>query len=153
MTRTIMSVIGLVLAASIATLVQAAGDEDVFELQPEIHHVFREAEKMPPAAFSKLFALITLAPWLILVGGWLQIGYTPAKVISELTSGSTARTAYIASFLASLVGLEYLFYLYWTQLDLFQTLTYLGGLSIVTFFTGQRALSSIQTKRLVNEKK
>lgn len=69
MTRTIMSVIGLVLAASIATLVQAAGDEDVFELQPEIHHVFREAEKMPPAAFSKLFALITLAPWLILVGG------------------------------------------------------------------------------------
>ncbi|MBM6387034.1 MAG: hypothetical protein JSY10_24065 [Paenibacillus sp.] len=81
------------------------------------------------------------------------MGYTPAKVISELTSGSTARTAYIASFLASLVGLEYLFYLYWTQLDLFQTLTYLGGLSIVTFFTGQRALSSIQTKRLVNEKK
>lgn len=84
---------------------------------------------------------------------WLQIGYTPAKVISELTSGSTARTAYIASFLASLVGLEYLFYLYWTQLDLFQTLTYLGGLSIVTFFTGQRALGSIQAKRLVNEKK
>lgn len=69
MTRTIMSVVGLVLAASVASLVQAAGDEDVFELQPEIHHVFREAEKMPPAAFSKLFALLTLSPWLILLGG------------------------------------------------------------------------------------
>lgn len=69
MARTIMSVVSLVLAASIATLVQAAGEEDVFELQPEIHHVFKEAEKMPPAAFSKLFALLTLSPWLILLGG------------------------------------------------------------------------------------
>lgn len=69
MTRTILSVIGLVLATSVASLVQAAGEEDIFELQPEIHHTFREAEKMPPATFSKLFALITLSPWLILLGG------------------------------------------------------------------------------------
>ena len=69
MSRTMKSVIGLVLAATFAVLVSAAGDEDIFELQPEIHHVFREAEKMPPASFSKLFSLVTLAPWLILIGG------------------------------------------------------------------------------------
>ncbi|CAO3635099.1 unnamed protein product [Mucor hiemalis] len=102
---------------------------------------------------SQLFTLITLAPWLILVGGWLQLGYTPNKVISELFSGSTLQTVYITSFLGSLVSLEYLFYLYWTKLNLFQTLTYLSGLTIITFLTGQRALSSIQAKRIANAKK
>lgn len=141
------------LIASFASVAYAAGDEDVFGVQPEIHHVFREAEKMPPVAFSQLFTLITLAPWLILIAGWLQLGYTPNKVISELFSGSTLHTVYITSFLGSLVSLEYLFYLYWTKLNLFQTLTYLSGLTIITFLTGQRALSSIQAKRIANTKK
>ncbi|KAI8646376.1 Dolichyl-diphosphooligosaccharide--protein glycosyltransferase subunit Swp1 [Parasitella parasitica] len=145
--------ISLVLATAFTALVSAAGDEDIFELQPEIHHVFREAEKMPPASFSKLFTLVVLAPWLLLIAGWLQLGITPAKVISELVSGSTVRTVSIAAFLTSLVSVEYLFYLYWTQLNLFQTLTYLCGLTVITFFAGQRALSSIQTRRIANESK
>lgn len=62
------AIITLLLAFSLR-LVRAAGEEDVFELQPEIHHVFREAEKMPPAIFSKFFTLITLAPWLVFIGG------------------------------------------------------------------------------------
>lgn len=77
-----------------------------------------------------------------------QLGYTPGKVVSELTSGSPIRTASIVAFIGSLVAFEYLFYLYWTELNLLQILPYFFGLSIVTFFTGQRALSSIQTKRL-----
>ncbi|KAI8082513.1 Dolichyl-diphosphooligosaccharide--protein glycosyltransferase subunit Swp1 [Gilbertella persicaria] len=143
-----MSILGLLFAASFTALVQAAGQEDVFEWQPEIHHVFREAEKMPPATFSMIFALVTLSPWIFLLIGWLRLGYTPANVISELTQGSKTRSIYIAAFLGSLVSLEYLFYLYWTKLDLFQTLTYFGGLALVAFFTGQRALSSVQNKRL-----
>lgn len=59
----------LLLLAAVITLAQAAGEEDVFELQPEIHHIFRDAEKMPPAIFSQLFTLITLTPWLIFIGG------------------------------------------------------------------------------------
>ena len=47
----------------------AAGDEDVFEWRPEIHHVFREAESMPPVWFSQLFTLIALSPWLVLIVG------------------------------------------------------------------------------------
>jgi oligosaccharyltransferase complex subunit delta (ribophorin II) len=46
--------------------------------------------------------------------------------------------------LGSLVALEYLFYLYWTENNLLQTLPYFAGLSVVAFITGQRALSSIQ---------
>ncbi|KAF1798665.1 Oligosaccharyltransferase subunit Ribophorin II-domain-containing protein [Mucor lusitanicus] len=153
MSRTMKSMIGLVLATAFTAFVSAAGEEDVFELQHEIHHVFRPAEKMPPASFSKLFTLVTLSPWLVLIGGWLQLGITPGKVISELVSGSTVRTVSIAAFVTSLLAVEYLFYLYWTQLNLFQTLTYLSGLTVITFFAGQRALSSIQSRRISNELK
>jgi hypothetical protein len=69
MTRKMMSLTGLLMATVAIGLVSAAGDEDVFEIQPEIHHVFREAEKMPPAIFSTLFSFISLAPWLLLAVG------------------------------------------------------------------------------------
>lgn len=69
MTLNKMFVACTALIASFASVAYAAGDEDVFGVQPEIHHVFREAEKMPPVAFSQLFTLITLAPWLILIAG------------------------------------------------------------------------------------
>ena len=49
--------------------------------------------------------------------------------------------------------MEYLFYLYFTRLNLVQTLTYMSALSVITFLTGQRALSSIQAKRIANIKK
>ncbi|KAI8979257.1 Oligosaccharyltransferase subunit Ribophorin II-domain-containing protein [Mycotypha africana] len=140
-----------ILTMAISTcVVKAAGDEDIFELQPEIHHMFRPAEKMPPAAFSQLFTLLTLAPWAILALGWFKLEYTPKKIISELIAGPITRTASIIVFLASLISIEVLFYLYWTRLNLFQTLPYLAGLTIITFFTGQRALSALQNRRLAN---
>lgn len=53
----------------VASKVAAAGQEDVFEWQPEIHHQFRPAEDMPSAWFSQLFTLIVLSPWLLLALG------------------------------------------------------------------------------------
>lgn len=61
--------IGLLTFLSAAAGVLAAGDEDVFELQPEIHHAFRPAESMPPVWFSQLFTLIALSPWIVLMVG------------------------------------------------------------------------------------
>ena len=69
MTRTMTFLKSVVLVTMLASVAYAAGDEDVFGLQPEIHHVFREAEKMPPVTFSYLFTVIALSPWLLLVGG------------------------------------------------------------------------------------
>ncbi|KAJ8652454.1 hypothetical protein O0I10_011921 [Lichtheimia ornata] len=126
----------------------AAGDEDVFELQPEIHHAFRPAESMPPTWFSQLFSLIALSPWIVLMVGWLGVGVTPVKVLGQLTSGSSSmRPVSIIAFLASLASVEYLFYLYWTRLNIFETLSYLVFLLAITFVTGQRALSQIQAHR------
>ncbi|KAI9497913.1 Dolichyl-diphosphooligosaccharide--protein glycosyltransferase subunit Swp1 [Zychaea mexicana] len=125
----------------------AAGDEDVFEWRPEIHHVFREAEAMPPTWFSQLFTLIALSPWLVLVIGWLGLGVTPVKVLGELASGPSMRPISIIGFLGSLVAVEYLFYLYWMRLNIFETLSYLALLLPVVFVFGQQALGQVQARR------
>ncbi|ORE08733.1 hypothetical protein BCV72DRAFT_303406 [Rhizopus microsporus var. microsporus] len=57
------------ITTTLFNIAKAAGTEDIFELQPEIHHVFRPNEKMPPVFFSQLFSLIVLSPWLILIFG------------------------------------------------------------------------------------
>ncbi|KAI8140574.1 Dolichyl-diphosphooligosaccharide--protein glycosyltransferase subunit Swp1 [Fennellomyces sp. T-0311] len=136
------------IALSLSALsVYAAGDEDVFEWRPEIHHVFRDAETMPPAWFSQLFALIALSPWLVLTIGWLGLGVTPFKVLGQLASGPTIRPVSIVAFLTSLAAVEYLFYLYFTRLNIFETLSYLALLLPVVFVTGQHALRQVQARR------
>ena len=62
-----MSALLLTITASLIAFVHAAGQEDVFELQPEIQHIFREEAKMPPVTFSLAFTLITLSPWIFLL--------------------------------------------------------------------------------------
>lgn len=66
-------------------------------------------------------------------------------------AGPSLRMVSIVAFLASLGAIEYVFYLYWTRLNLFETLPYLAGLAALTFITGQRALSQVQAKRLANQ--
>ncbi|CAO3651452.1 unnamed protein product [Cunninghamella echinulata] len=123
---------------------------DIFEVQPEIHHQFRPSERMPSPSFSKLFSLLTLSPWLLLVVGWLSIGATPKSIVSGLTS---QRGIWILSFVGLLLITEYIFYLYWTRWNIFETMTYVGVWSLVLFVTGQRALTSVQLYRLANTKK
>lgn len=43
-------------------------DEASFHTRPEIHHTFRAEQKLPPKAISAIFAVIVLAPWVVLVG-------------------------------------------------------------------------------------
>ncbi|SAL96095.1 hypothetical protein [Absidia glauca] len=134
-----------VVLSLVASKVAAAGQDDVFEWQPEIHHQFRPAESMPSAWFSQLFTLIVLSPWLLLALGWTVIGVTPNKVASSLSS---QRGVWILAFVTSLAATDYLFFLYWTRWNIFQTLTSVGGWSLVIFATGQRALSFVQRHRL-----
>ncbi|KAI9016375.1 Dolichyl-diphosphooligosaccharide--protein glycosyltransferase subunit Swp1 [Phycomyces nitens] len=144
MTRSIF--ILFVVAALIAH-VSGAGNEDVFEILPEIHHVFRQPEVMPSAWFSKLFGLIALAPWALLISGWIGLGITPTKVVSSLSNGPSMGSVSVVAFLLSLASIEYLLFLYWVKFNIFQTLGYLFFLSIVAAATGQRALSQIQKIR------
>ncbi|CAG8556987.1 402_t:CDS:2, partial [Racocetra fulgida] len=87
----------------------------VYGPKPEINHIFRPDEKLPPI--------------------WLS--YTPGSTLMSLL------------FLSSILAIEVLFYNYWTHLNIFQTLSWLTGLSIVAFITGQKALSDVQKWRLL----
>lgn len=59
----------LIALTFIVATVLAAGVEDQFEVQPEIEHQFRAAEKMPPKIISQFASLLVLAPWIALLAG------------------------------------------------------------------------------------
>jgi hypothetical protein len=42
--------------------------DDEFSVKPEIVHQFRPDEKTPNPFISNLFSILTLAPWLFLIG-------------------------------------------------------------------------------------
>ncbi|CAG8710473.1 8971_t:CDS:2, partial [Ambispora leptoticha] len=110
---------------------------------PEIHHIFGKPERMPPSWLSYGFVLIVFAPWISLIISWSYLNVN----LSFLTNAPNGVISSIC-FLASLVAIEILFYNYWTHLNIFQTLSWLSGLSLLAFFTGQKALSDIQGWRL-----
>lgn len=43
-------------------------DEPSFHPLPEITHTFRPGERIPPSFISGIFAVATLAPWVVLLG-------------------------------------------------------------------------------------
>ncbi|GFN95846.1 dolichyl-diphosphooligosaccharide--protein glycosyltransferase subunit 2 [Plakobranchus ocellatus] len=110
---------------------------DQYAKKPEIKHKFNEPEKRPPASLSLAFTGLVLAPFLILIILWFRIGVN----ISDFPPTLSA-----IGFHLCLGGIFVLYYFYWIQLNMFETLRYLGILAIPTFFFGNRLLSSIASK-------
>ncbi|XP_069744133.1 dolichyl-diphosphooligosaccharide--protein glycosyltransferase subunit 2 [Narcine bancroftii] len=115
---------------------------NLFAPKPEIQHLFREPEKKPPIAVSNTFTALVLAPLLLLVILWIKLGvnisnfnFSPSTIIFHLGH-------------AGLLGLMYV---YWTQLNMFQTLQYLAVLGSITFFAGNRMLAQKAVKRIATE--
>ncbi|KAK3803364.1 hypothetical protein RRG08_006917 [Elysia crispata] len=105
--------------------------------KPEIQHKFNQPEKRPPASLSLAFTALVLSPFLILLVLWLRIGVNISNFPMSLSA---------IGFHVCLGGVFVLYYFYWIQLNMFQTLRYLGILAIPTFFFGNRLLSSIASK-------
>merc|ERR1712179_546976 len=112
--------------------------ENRYSKRPEIKHLFREAEKRPPTAVSTAFTFLVLSPILILIGLWMKIGVN----ISNFPMSLSAIGFHVC--LAAVFGL---YYVYWVQLNMFDTVRYLGILAIPTFIFGNRLLSGIAAKR------
>jgi len=104
----------------------------------EIKHKFNEPEKRPPATVSLAFTGLVLAPLAILLILWLRIGVNVANFPFTLSA---------VGFHVCLGAIFGLYYCYWTQLNMFVTLKYLGILAIPTFFFGNRLLSGLASKR------
>ncbi|XP_026520835.1 dolichyl-diphosphooligosaccharide--protein glycosyltransferase subunit 2 isoform X1 [Notechis scutatus] len=116
--------------------------KSLFTPKPEIQHLFREPEKRPPTVVSNTFTAMILSPLLLLFILWIKIGanisnfsFAPSTIIFHLGH-------------AAMLGLMYI---YWTQLNMFQTLKYLALLGSLTFLAGNRMLAQKAVKRIAAE--
>uniref|UniRef100_A0A9J8DMP3 Dolichyl-diphosphooligosaccharide--protein glycosyltransferase subunit 2 n=1 Tax=Cyprinus carpio carpio TaxID=630221 RepID=A0A9J8DMP3_CYPCA len=107
--------------------------------KPEIQHLFREPEKKPPTVVSNAFTALVLSPFLLLLILWFKLGAN----ISNFTLSPSTVLFHIGH--AAMLGLMYV---YWTHLNMFQTLKYLAIIGSFTFLAGNRMLAQKAVKRL-----
>uniref|UniRef100_A0A7N6B978 Dolichyl-diphosphooligosaccharide--protein glycosyltransferase subunit 2 n=1 Tax=Anabas testudineus TaxID=64144 RepID=A0A7N6B978_ANATE len=107
--------------------------------KPEIKHLFREPEKKPPTVVSNTFTALILSPFLLLLILWFKLGAN----ISNFSFSPSTILFHVGH--AALLGLMYV---YWTHLNMFQTLKYLAIIGGVTFLAGNRMLAQKAVKRL-----
>ncbi|KAG2463536.1 RPN2 glycosyltransferase, partial [Polypterus senegalus] len=103
-------------------------------------HLFREPEKKPPTVVSNTFTALVLAPLLLLLILWLKLGAN----ISNFSFAPSTLLFHLGH--AAMLGLMYV---YWTQLNMFQTLKYLAVLGSLTYLAGNRMLAQKAVKRNV----
>ncbi|KAF2223430.1 Oligosaccharyltransferase subunit Ribophorin II-domain-containing protein [Elsinoe ampelina] len=116
--------------------------------QPEIHHIFRGDPKSPPFVVSGFFTLAVIATLPVLLGAWLALGANFNHLGKALNGAPVSH----ALFLGSIVGIEGVFFLYYTTWNLFQMLPAVGVLGAVAIVSGSRALSEVQERRLAGER-
>ncbi|XP_054641338.1 dolichyl-diphosphooligosaccharide--protein glycosyltransferase subunit 2 isoform X2 [Dunckerocampus dactyliophorus] len=107
--------------------------------KPEIQHLFREPEKKPPTVVSNTFTALVLSPLLLLLILWIKLGAN----ISNLSFSPSTILFHMGH--AAMLGLMYV---YWTHLNMFQTLKYLAIIGGVTFLAGNRMLAQKAVKRI-----
>uniref|UniRef100_A0A8I3WH57 Dolichyl-diphosphooligosaccharide--protein glycosyltransferase subunit 2 n=1 Tax=Callithrix jacchus TaxID=9483 RepID=A0A8I3WH57_CALJA len=112
--------------------------QNLFTPKQEIQHLFREPEKRPPTVVSNTFTALILSPLLLLFALWIRIGAN----VSNFTFAPSTIIFHLGH--AAMLGLMYV---YWTQLNMFQTLKYLAILGSVTFLAGNRMLAHQAVKR------
>ncbi|XP_059385020.1 dolichyl-diphosphooligosaccharide--protein glycosyltransferase subunit 2-like isoform X1 [Carassius carassius] len=110
--------------------------------KPEIQHLFREPEKKPPTVVSNAFTALVLSPFLLLLILWFKLGAN----ISNFTLSPSTILFHIGH--AAMLGLMYV---YWTHLNMFQTLKYLAIIGSLTFLAGNRMLAQKAVKRIAAE--
>ncbi len=57
-----------------------------------------------------------------------------------------------AGFFGSIVAMEFVFFLYYTSWNLFQTLPVIGVVGAIAVFSGTKALGEVQSRRLAGQR-
>jgi len=110
----------------------------------EIHHIFRSDPKSPNIVISAVFLLAVLATLPPLLAAWLYLGGNINHVSKALSDAPVSH----GLFVGSIVGIEGVFFLYYTSWNLFQTLPVLLAFGLVALLSGSRALTEVQERRL-----
>lgn len=57
-----------------------------------------------------------------------------------------------ATFFGSILVMEFVFFMYYTSWNLFQTLPVIAAVAVVTVLSGTKALGEVQSRRLAGER-
>ncbi|CEG38250.1 dolichyl-diphosphooligosaccharide--protein glycosyltransferase subunit 2-like [Plasmopara halstedii] len=104
---------------------------------PVIQHVMRQEDPRPPVVVSMAFLGAVLTPLGLFVVFVARLGLN----VKRLFEGPVF--AFGCVFLASLAGIFTLFGLYWLELTMFRTLSYLSILGSVNFWSGHLTLKRL----------
>ncbi|KAL1989200.1 hypothetical protein VTN96DRAFT_3747 [Rasamsonia emersonii] len=111
---------------------------------PEIHHIFKPDPKSPPLIVTLIFVLMVLTALPILLATWLLLGANLNHLPVALKSAPVPH----AVFVGSIIGLEGIFFMYYTTWNLFQTLPVALAVGAIAYLSGSRALSEVLERRL-----
>jgi dolichyl-diphosphooligosaccharide---protein glycosyltransferase subunit 2 (ribophorin II) len=116
--------------------------------QPEIHHIFRSDPRSPPKILTLVFLLPVLACLPVLFITWAALGAN----LNHLSKAMANAPISHALFFGSIVGMEFVFYMYYTSWRLFTVLPVAGVVGLVAFLSGSGALTEVQERRLNGER-
>jgi oligosaccharyltransferase complex subunit delta (ribophorin II) len=116
--------------------------------KPEIHHIFRDDPRSPPKVLTLAFTLAVVAclPGLLIT--WAGIGANLSHLPKALGSAPISHVL----FFGSIVGMEFVFFKYYTEWRLFTLLPVAGVVGLVAFLSGSGALTEVQERRLKGER-
>lgn len=124
-----------------------AGHQAMSNAQPPIAHMFRPPAKRPAAVVSLAFAAAAVAPLGVTL---ILLGYVGANT-KGLPSGGA--TLWVLLFHAGLAAMMVLYMLFWTTLNLAQTMLAVIPLALFVVATGYKALAAIADVRLADSGK
>ncbi|KAH8415849.1 hypothetical protein KR222_002120, partial [Zaprionus bogoriensis] len=105
---------------------------------PVIEHQFRVPDKRPPRIVSDIFTGLCITPLVLLFVFWGKLGINISNLsLSPSTIG----------FHVGFGGILALFFVFWLQLNMFQTLRLLIPIAIFTFLCGNRVLRRLYAQR------
>ncbi|BFZ54886.1 hypothetical protein PYCC9005_001923 [Savitreella phatthalungensis] len=111
--------------------------------QPDINHIFRQAQKSPAFPVSLFFSMAILLGLVGLIGIWMQL---KANISSLGTAVEAAILPHIGLMFA-LLGIEGLLVVFWLQLRIYEAIFGLSTFGALAFLTGRPALREMQLRQ------
>lgn len=136
----------------------------------EIHHIFKDDPQSPPKVISLVFTLAVAAMVPVLLIGvcaptkMLEKGLFHANVttqsqtfalggnVAHLPKAFSSAPVSHGIFYGSIIGMEFVFYMYYSSWNLFQVLPVIGVVGVTTLLSGSKALGEVQRRRLAGER-
>jgi len=109
--------------------------------KPVIEHMFRIPEKRPSKVVSTAFTVLIFVPIIFMFAVWMKAG-------ANLSNFQLSLSTLLFHF--GLAGIFALYYMFWIQLDMFQTLKLLMLVGGLTFLGGNKMLAQMAAAKYKN---